>query len=305
MKLRPNWNWMPLTVISLACWGCVSQGYVDRLETVNRRHQEQILELQARLEDKDAEIEAIKGRNVSPAADPQLSYQLAEAEAERERLRQALALAEDQLRSIGTSPVLEPELDTALVELARSNPQLISYDPQMGMVKFQSDLTFALGSTQVNANAITSLKKLAAILNTQVAGRYEARIVGHTDNVPVNRPATRAKHPTNWHLSVHRAISVKNVLTKAGVDPVRIGVAGYGEHRPIVSNNRKGSEANRRVEIYLVPNVYGSTASSTTTHTPPPPVFPSSPAAQQPLALPPAEPKNDDAQTADAPEMFK
>ena len=83
---------------------------VDDLQTLNRRNQEQILELQARLEDKDAQIEAMRGKPL----DPNLTYQLAEAEAERERLRQALALAEDQLRNISSNPVLEPELDNCI-----------------------------------------------------------------------------------------------------------------------------------------------------------------------------------------------
>ena len=295
MKFRLNW--IVLTTATIISTGCVSQKVVDDLQTLNRRNQEQILELQARLEDKEAQIDAIK---VQPP-DPQQSYKLAEAEAERDRLRQALALAEDQLRSIGSSPVLEPELDTALVDLARSNPGLISYDPQIGMVKFRSDLTFALGSADVNDQAVSSLEKLARILNTRVAGKYEARVVGHTDNVPVSRPSTRAKHPSNWHLSVHRAISVKNVLVKAGVDPTRIGVAGYGEHRPIAANsNRKGNEANRRVEIYLVPNLYASRTSTTDQA-----AFPSTPTAPEPIDLPQPESKPEDAQTADAPEMFK
>src|SRR5262249_1394324 len=62
---------------------------------------------------------------------------------------------------------------------------------------------------------------------------------------------------TNWHLSAGRAIAVEGVLEKAGVQPVRMGVAGHSEYRPVVSNPAKGgAEANRRVEIYLVPNSY-------------------------------------------------
>ena len=89
-------------------------------------------------------------------------------------------------------------------------------------------------------------------MNSSAGSGYIARIVGHTDNVPIGRPETKAKHPTNWHLSVHRAIAVKDLLTRTGVDPSRMSVAGYGEHRPIAPNSAKGNDLNRRVEIYLV-----------------------------------------------------
>ena len=242
-----------LALLGMVMAGCVSQRHADHLQTLNRRAHEQILELQARLEDKQAQIEALQAN----AQDPDLPHRLAAAIAEQQRLEQALASAEDQLRTIGSTPVLEPELDSALFELSRTNPSLMTYDPQQGMVKFQSDLTFALGSANVNPAAMSSLQRLAQILGSQVAAKYEVRVVGHTDNVPVNRPATRAKHPTNWHLSVHRAISVKDALVKSGVAAGRIGVAGYGEYRPIAANARKGgNQANRRVEIYLVRSPY-------------------------------------------------
>jgi chemotaxis protein MotB len=61
-------------------------------------------------------------------------------------------------------------------------------------------------------------------------------------------------HPTNWHLSVHRAISVENLMESNGVSPTRISVKGYGEYRPLEANEagKKGNPKNRRVEIYLV-----------------------------------------------------
>lgn len=243
-------SWMLLMGLPLVAPGCVSQRYVDDLEVVYRRSQEQILDLRAQLEEKHTEIEVL--RSALDNQDPDLNKKLQKAMSSHEKLAKALAEAESRLRAMGTGPILEPELDAALVDLSQSNPNLMTYDPQMGMVKFQSDLTFALGSTNVSQSATGSLRKLAQILTSPVGSHYSVRIVGHTDNVPIGRPATRAQHPTNWHLSVHRAISVKDVLVKAGVEPPRMGVEGYGEHRPIEPNGPKGNEANRRVEIYLM-----------------------------------------------------
>ena len=93
---------------------------------------------------------------------------------------------------------------------------------------------------------------VAAVLNG-AGSAYEVRIVGHTDSVPISRPATLKDHPTNWHLGAHRAISVKNALEKSGVRPVRMVVASPSMYRPVAANAKGGTEANRRVEIFLAP----------------------------------------------------
>lgn len=148
---------------------------------------------------------------------------------------------------------LPVELEEALGHLAAAYPELLTFDPDHGMLRFASDFTFDLGSAELKPDAAATIATLADTLNTQEATVFEIRLVGHTDNVPVERPRTLQKHPTNVHLSVHRAISVRDALVSAGVEPGRIQVAGYGEFRPIVPNGPKGTADNRRVELLLVP----------------------------------------------------
>jgi chemotaxis protein MotB len=153
----------------------------------------------------------------------------------------------------------------ALQDLAAAHPELLSFDAQKGMLRFASDFTFALGSADLTSSASSSLTQLAKILNTTTGSGFEVRVIGHTDNVPISRADTRAKHPTNWHLSTHRAISVASALISDGVSPNRFQVAGYGEYRPIVPNPAKGGAAqNRRVEIFLLPMSNSSPASPAT-----------------------------------------
>ena len=239
-----------MLVVALMLAGCAS-GELERLRTEWRTSQEQIAQLKRQLVEKDEQISAIQAEQ---AGKPDLTGKLSELIAERDRMKNALAEAEKRIREAGdVGPSILPEkLDKALMALAEANPELMSYDPQRGMVKFRSDFTFSLGSTAVKAAAADSLNKLAKIISTPVAGRYEVVIVGHTDNVPIKR--VKSLHPTNWHLSVHRAISVKDVLSKSGVSAERLAVKGYGEYRPVVANGAKGSAANRRVEIFLVPS---------------------------------------------------
>ena len=81
--------------------------------------------------------------------------------------------------------------------------------------------------------------------------RFELVIMGHTDDVPAQVFAG-TQHPTNMHLSVHRAIAVRDVLVGSGITcGSRVQVAGWGEYRPLIQNETGGTAANRRVEIYL------------------------------------------------------
>jgi len=243
-----------LVCVSITSIGCVSQKHADSMQLVNRRLNEQILDLKSRLAECNEQIAAM--RNAPVPQDPNLLNRLETVTAERDRLNVALQQAREALVAASQKSILPQELDQDLVELAETNRQLMAYDPQAGKLQLASDLTFALGSTKVSDQATLSLHKLAQIMAKPSAGRYELHIVGHTDNVRIARAATRAKHPTNWHLSVHRAIAVKDVLVKSGVNPQRLQVGGHGEYRPAVPNGRKGAQGNRRVEIYIVPNTY-------------------------------------------------
>jgi len=245
MQKRLSTGMMILAAAAVFSTGCVAQREADDLKTLYRNSQSQVLDLQEQLAEANARLEALMG-GASSEADA-----LASALAERDRLRAALESAEDRLRNAG-GIILPAELDDALSQLADANPQLMSYDAEHGMIKLRSDLTFALGSANISAGAANSLSSLAGIFNSPAAASYEVRVVGHTDNVPIKNAGTRAKHPTNWHLSVHRAISVMQALGKAGVASGRMGVGGYGQYRPVASNVKGGTEANRRVEIYLV-----------------------------------------------------
>lgn len=151
--------------------------------------------------------------------------------------------------------LLPPQVDTALQGFAKDNAQLVEYLPKYGMVKFKADFTFEKGKDDVSAGAVEALKRLVEILNSEHASKFHVYIAGHTDDIPIKKPQTLRRHPTNWYLSAHRAVEVQNVLVKSGLRPERIGVVGFGEYHPIEKNkpNKKGNPKNRRVEIWIVP----------------------------------------------------
>lgn len=268
-------------IVGLGSVGCVSQREHDKLQDLYRRSQGQIEDLKAQLDEANARLSALQA---AAGSDADALAQLAAARAERDRLAAALADAERKLREAGRGVALPPDLDAALMRLAAENPDLMTYDPALGMVKFRSDLTFALGSTQVRPQAQAALQKLAGIVSSPAAAGYETRIVGHTDNVPVTNPANKQKFEDNWGLSAFRAISVMRVLSGAGVPQTSMSVMGYGEQHPVVPNPaRGGAEANRRVEIYLVASKYSVRAGDAGAAAPEPepapvaPVIPESP----------------------------
>jgi chemotaxis protein MotB len=152
--------------------------------------------------------------------------------------------------------VLPQEVDEALKGFAKEHPDLLEYLPAFGMVKIKSDLTFAKGSDDVRDQAKQALLKFAKVLQTPEAKPFHLYIAGHTDDIPIKRAETKKRHPTNWYLSVHRAVSVQQVLVhEAKLDADRIGVVGFGKYHPVAPNqpNQKGNEKNRRVELWVVP----------------------------------------------------
>jgi len=174
-------------------------------------------------------------------------------------LEEDLAKKEELIRSMqeklmGVSP-LPVELNTALEDFAASN-DMVEYDAERGLVKFKSDLLFERGSDTVTTSAAEAVRTLCGILNTDTAKDFDIIVAGHTDDMRIARPATRAAHPTNRHLSSHRAISVVRVLEGCGLEGKRMSTRGFGEFRPVAPNapGNKGNAKNRRVEIYIVPS---------------------------------------------------
>ncbi len=113
------------------------------------------------------------------------------------------------------------------------------------LITFDSGLLFDVGKASLRQETRTNLSKLAEILK-----KYEDTnilIEGHTDST--------GSEEFNLQLSNQRAQSVANYLDGLGVSPIRFSIMGYGESRPVASNEtEEGRQANRRVEIAIMAN---------------------------------------------------
>lgn len=234
-----------------ALTGCVPQSKYDDLLTAYRSKEQQVLTLQGDVDASRANELALRQQLAQAAADLSSARGMMDGSGNLDELRSRYEALLARINSLETP--LPASVTDALTVLAQQNPEIFDFDARLGLLRFKSDVTFDSGSAQLSSKASEVLTKIAAILRTGDAANLEVKVVGHTDTVPISRPATREKHPTNMYLSAHRAISVRDALVRAGVQAGRFQVAGYGEFRPIVANSANGARENRRVEVFLVP----------------------------------------------------
>lgn len=235
--------------------GCSAE--LENLKIQNDTQRKQIAELRSQTQTATLELEQLK-RQLAAAEDKStieqeaLQQKITALEQDLAKKNELIASMQNQLLSGGAS--LPVELSTMLEDFARKE-EMVTYDAAQGVVKFKSDLLFEKGSDTVASAAVEAVKSLCGILNSEQGKRFDIIIAGHTDDIPIQKPETLQKHPTNWHLSAHRAISVLNVMAAGNIDSNRMSVRGFSEFRPVAPNQagKKGNPQNRRVEIYIVP----------------------------------------------------
>ena len=114
------------------------------------------------------------------------------------------------------------------------------------------DLVFDSGKAKIRQEAYPLLDKVAAVLKENMSG-FNIGIEGYTDNVPIKH----SNWKSNWELSTALSLSVLHFLVNdKGIEPERLSAIGFGEYRPVASNDtREGRKLNRRVEIVIQPKV--------------------------------------------------
>jgi chemotaxis protein MotB len=112
------------------------------------------------------------------------------------------------------------------------------------------DLLFPDGGYQLGPQGQAVLKeyvpKLKALKNAKIT------VSGFTENLPVAPALQRQGISDNLALSTRRADSVATYLVSQGVNPNLISVKGFGDTRPVVTNDTPlGQAENRRIEIAI------------------------------------------------------
>lgn len=111
---------------------------------------------------------------------------------------------------------------------------------------FASPVLFDSGSAELKSTARAVLDPVAESLL-----KMDNRVVveGHTDSARM----LGKKFSSNRELSLMRAFSVIDYLTKKGVPPGRLTAFGYGEFRSAAANDTDENRArNRRIEMIIM-----------------------------------------------------
>ena len=137
----------------------------------------------------------------------------------------------------------------------------VSVDDKHGILRISEGVLFDVGLADIKPQGQVIIKKLGSILDNtleseQFKGRVETVFIeGHTDNIPINNGI----FPSNWELSVKRAINTW--LTMSNYNPklqtllnnkneLIFSVSGYAETRPVKGNSTAVErQENRRIDI--------------------------------------------------------
>jgi len=143
------------------------------------------------------------------------------------------------------------ELKKQLDQYIRENDLNLALDTQMRtdslVITIRDRVLFDSGSAVIKPEFIPTIDSIGNMLREYP--EYEVVVSGHTDNVPINN----AEFETNWDLSSKRALNfMKLLLRNENLDPKRFSAIGYGEYRPVATNDTaEGRMQNRRVEVTI------------------------------------------------------
>jgi outer membrane protein OmpA-like peptidoglycan-associated protein/Mg-chelatase subunit ChlD len=126
----------------------------------------------------------------------------------------------------------------------KNQVKVITFDEMIenGISVPMNNLFFAFGKYDLLPSSIPELKRMVNIIKKY---NLKVEISGHTDNVGDDK--------SNQLLSDRRSKSVKDFLIVSGCDDKLLQTIGYGESKPVDSNdNERGRANNRRVELRFV-----------------------------------------------------
>jgi outer membrane protein OmpA-like peptidoglycan-associated protein len=109
-------------------------------------------------------------------------------------------------------------------------------------LNFPADLTFDFNRDSVKSGFVPTLSNVASVLSQYPQTTID--VYGFADSV--------GSDSYNQDLSERRAMNVASVLSQNGVIRQRIAATGFGESRPVASNETDSGRAqNRRVEVFI------------------------------------------------------
>ena len=104
-------------------------------------------------------------------------------------------------------------------------------------------LNFDSATTRLTPESDPTVANLTSIMKCYPAMRV--RLEGYTDNT--------GDSAANKQLSLDRANTIQALLIQGGIDPARISTDGWGDEKPVASNDtEEGRAKNRRTELVVL-----------------------------------------------------
>ena len=148
------------------------------------------------------------------------------------------------LAAAGTGAYMDAQERKLRQQLVGSGVQVARDGNNIRLV-MPNSITFAVNQANLNTSIYETLNSVVRVLTE--FKETSLNIAGHTDS--------SGNADYNQQLSVRRANSVADYLRSRQVSANRLYVVGYGETRPLASNNTpEGRAQNRRVELLIEPN---------------------------------------------------
>jgi chemotaxis protein MotB len=144
---------------------------------------------------------------------------------------------------------LKADRDRLKADLAKAMAPAPGWNnaPGGAFISIEEALLFDSGKADLLKEGMPTLDKIVNTIMKRFP-KYEIYVVGHTDNEPIAKSGWK----DNYELSAQRSLTVMRYLKGAGLENP-IAVEGWGETRPIASNETKdGRQTNRRVEIFAL-----------------------------------------------------
>ncbi len=219
-----------------------TQDQLTAEEQISSEAKAQVAALNAQLSALRAQLARIEeALEVSEAKDIEQKAQIADL---GRRLNQALAQKVQELQQYRS------DFFGQLREVLKNKPGISVVGDRF---VFQSEVLFGLGEAELGKQGRESMQAFAATLldiakDIPSEIDWVLRVDGHTDKQPIST----ARFPSNWELSMARALSVTKYLIGRGIPPERLAPTGFGQFQPLDPRDDEIAHLrNRRIELKL------------------------------------------------------
>ncbi|MEO6953759.1 MAG: OmpA family protein [Polyangia bacterium] len=183
-----------------------------------------------------------------------LRERLSALQSDHQKAAQSLAVEQKNLESYKKDAVLAQKRADLLRDLQSHVQPLVDkkqvvVEEVKGriLLRIQEASLFDTGHAELRPDGQELLHELATVMKQL---NRDVLVACHTDNQPVKN----SQFGSAWELTLARSVAVVRDFQGEGVDPRRLGAAGYSEFNYLTDNSDEAGRAqNRRVELIVMP----------------------------------------------------